>query len=284
MIYLIPIIGALALASATIMEKVALRKRKIDAKLFQTAAFLASIIVMLPLIYFFWKVTPEATQTKNILIFLGVIIVSFFANVCLFFAIKWEKISNIEPALIMEPLFTVLLAFILSFFTQGLFERDPQIIIPALIAASALIFSHVKKHHIVMNKYFLAAVLGSFFFGSELVISRLILDFYNPITFYFLRCSSVFLVSLILFRPKFSKLDSKVKWEILLIGALWVLFRVLLYYGYLSLGVIFTTLVVMLAPVFVYLFARIFLKEKLDKRNIIASIIIIACVLYVVLL
>ena len=39
----------------------------------------------------------------------------------------------------------------------------------------------------------------------------------------------------------------------------------------------------MLGHVFVYLFARVFLKEKLELRNIIAAIIIVACVLYVVL-
>ena len=80
-----------------------------------------------------------------------------------------------------------------------------------------------------------------------------------------------------------TKLSSRVKWEIFIIGILWVVFRVIVYYGYLILGVVFTTLLIMLGPVFVYLFARIFLKEKLEIRNIVASVIIIACVLYVVL-
>ena len=80
-----------------------------------------------------------------------------------------------------------------------------------------------------------------------------------------------------------TKLSSRVKWEIFVIGALWVVFRVIVYYGYLALGVVFTTLLIMLGPVFVYLFARVFLKEKLELRNIIAAIIIVACVLYVVL-
>lgn len=282
MIYL-PFIGAMALASATILEKFVLRKRNINPKLFQSAAFLASVIVMLPLLYFFWSVSPEALQAKNLLIFLLVIIASLFANMALFFALKWEKVSNLEPALIMEPLFTVLLAFLFSFFTIGLYESDPKILIPAIIAGAALIFSHIKKHHIEMNKYFLAAILGSFLFGSELILSRLILDYYNPITFYFLRCASVFLLSWIIFKPQFSKLKTRVRWEMLIIGALWVAFRVIVYYGYLAIGVVFTTLLVMLGPVFVYLFARIFLKEKLEWRNMLSAIIIIGCVLYVVL-
>lgn len=283
MMFYLPIIGALALASLTIMEKVVLRKRKIDTKLFQTSAFLAAVLVMIPLLWFFWKLSPGALLTRNILIFVGVVLSAFLANAFLFFALKWEKVSNLEPALIMEPLFTVLLAIIFSFFVSGLYDRNLVVIIPAVIAGLALILSHVKKHHLDFNKYFLAAMAGSFFFALELVTSRLILDFYTPVSFYFLRSTAIFILSFLIFRPKFSKIDKKVRWEILLIGALWVLFRVIVYYGYLALGVISTTLIIMLGPVFVYLFARIFLKEKLDKRNIIASIVIIACVLYVVL-
>lgn len=282
MIYL-PIIGALALASLTILEKIVLRKRKIDVKLFQTAGFLAAVLVMLPLIYFFWRLEAPALQTANILIFLAIIAISFFANMALFFALKWEKVSNLEPALIMEPLFTVLLAIVFSFFTIGLYDRNIGVIIPAVIAGLALVFSHIKKHHLNFNKYFLAAIAGSFLFALELVTTRLILDYYSPISFYFLRCTSVFLLSYLVFRPQLSKLSSKIKWEILLIGALWVLFRVIVYYGYTVLGIISTTLIIMLGPVFVYLFARIFLKEKLEWRNIIASIVIVVSILYVVL-
>ena len=278
-----PIIGAIALASITILERTVLRKRKINTRFFLSAAFLSSVIVMLPLLYFFWGISSEAFQLKNILIFLIVITLSLFANLSVFFAFKWEKVSKLEPALIMEPLFTVLLAFVFSFFVAGLYERDPQIIIPAIIAGGALIFSNIKKHHISINKYFLAAILGSFLYASELIVTRLILDYYTPISFYFIRCSAIFLLSLFIFKPYISKLSSRVKWEIFIIGFLWVVFRVIVYYGYLALGVVFTTLLIMLGPVFVYLFARIFLKEKLELRNIIASIIIIACVLYVVL-
>ena len=281
--YYLPIIGALALASVTILEKVILKKRGVESKTFLSAAFLSSVIVMLPLIYFFWQVSPEAFSLTNIFIFLAIIVISLFANICLFYALKGEKVSNIEPALIMEPLFTVLLAFIFSFFTIGLYDRNPQILIPALIAGAVLILSHIKKHHIKMNKYFSIAILGSFLFGLELVITRFILEFYTPISFYFVRCSTIFLLSWIIFRPKISKLKTKIKWEIFLAGFLWVAFRLIIYYGYLTLGVISTTLVVMLGPVFVYLFARIFLKEKLKWRNILAAIIIVCCVLYAVL-
>ena len=282
MIYL-PILGALGLATGTILEKIVLRKKKINIKLYQTAGFLAVVLAMLPFIYFFWKMDSQALELKNILIFSGVIVSSIIANLFIFYSLKWEKISNLEPARLLEPLFVIFLAIIFSFFIGELYEKNLKIVIPALIAASALIFSHVEKHHLKFNKYFIAAIIGSFFFAFELVISRLILDFYSPLTFYFMRCSTIFLISLIAFRPKFSLLDKKSSLMILITGAIWVVYRVILYWGYLNLGVIFTTLMIMLAPVFIYIFAYVFLKEKLNWKNIVASFVIVGCVLYAVL-
>lgn len=280
MVVYIPIIGAIALATGTIFEKIVLRKRKIDIKQYQTMSFLAIVIAMLPFIYFFWKMTPEAFEAKNIIIFGLVILSSIIANLFIFYSMKWEKICNIEPARIVEPLFIILLAVVFSFFFDGnRYERNIKVIIPALIAGGALIFSHVKKHHISLNKYVISALLGSFFFALELVISRLILDYYSPISFYFIRCSAIFLVSLIIFRPNL-KTDKKTGKIILLTGLIWFVYRIVIYYGYLHYGVIFTTLMVMLGPVFIYIFAYKFLKEKVSWRNIVAAGIILACVLY----
>ena len=156
-----------------------------------------------------------------------------------------------------------------------------KVVIPALIAGAALIFPHIQKHHLKFNKYIVAATLGSFFFALELIITRLILDFYSPITFYFLRCSSIFLISLIVFRPKLLSIDKKASWMIFGTGFLWVIYRVIVYYGYIHLGVIFTTLMIMLSPIFIYAFAYIFLKERPSWKNLVSAGIIVACVLYV---
>lgn len=283
MVFYLPIFGAIAMASGTILEKIVLRKKKIDIKLYQVAGFLAIVLVMIPFIYFFWKLDSAAFELKNIFILSLVIFFSIIANLLVFYSLKWEKISNLEPARILEPLFVILLAVIFSFFVSDLYERNLNITIPALIAAAALIFSHVKRHHLKFNKYFIAAIIGSFFFAVELVISRLILDFYNPLSFYFVRSSAILLISFLLFRPSLKKLNTKVRWQILATGALFVFYRIVVYYGYLTIGVIFTTLMIMLGPIFIYVFAKIFLKEKLEWRNVVAGIVIAASVIYAII-
>jgi len=281
---LIPIFGALSLASGTILERFILKKKSIQPKPYQTASFLAVVLLMLPLVGFFWRIDTLAYSFKNILIFLVVIVLALIANYLMYFSMKWEKISNLEPAKMMEPLFIVLIALVFSFFIDGgMYARNFKLIIPALIAGAALIFSHIRKHHLEFNKYFRAAIIGSFFFAMELVVSRLILNYYSPITFYFLRCSGVFLLGLVFFRPNLSKIPKDSLKYIIITSAIWVAYRVLIYSGYTSLGIVETTLIVMLGPVFIYVFAWKFLKEKLDWRNIVASIIIIASVLYGVL-
>jgi drug/metabolite transporter (DMT)-like permease len=279
MIYF-PIIAAIALAGGTVLEREILKGKGITIKQYQILGFLAIAIILLPLLYFFWKLDSEALQLKNILIFLGVIVASVLANGFTFYSMKGEKVSNLEPAKMLEPLFTILLAIVFSFFFQGIYESNSNVIIPALIAGLALIFTHVKREHLSFNKYFLAAIIGSLFFGLEIVISLLILHFYSPITFYFLRCSAIFLVSLIIFHPKFSNIEGKLKLKIILIGVIWVIYRVVAYYGYLKIGIISTTLILMLGTTLTYVFAKIFLKEKINMRNIIASVIILACILY----
>ena len=133
------------------------------------------------------------------------------------------------------------------------------------------------------NKYFRAAIYSAGLFALELVLSKLILDFYTPISFYFLRCVGVFIISLIIFRPTLTGLPTRVELEILVLGAIWVAQRVLTYYGYIYLGVTLTTLILMLGPMFVYSFARIFLKEKIGWKNVAASAVILLCLVYVLL-
>ncbi|MFA6269562.1 MAG: hypothetical protein WC652_07120, partial [archaeon] len=193
--------------TGTILEKVILRKRKLDIKLYQTASFLAITLLMIPLLYFFWKLDAGALTSKNILIFVAIIISSVLANVFALYSIKWEKITNLEPAKLFEPLFVICLTLLLGLFISGIYETNTKFLLPALIAGLAILFPHIKKEKLKLNKYFIAALLGSLFFALELVLSKLILEFYSPITFYFLRCLFVFLISLILFRPKFSSLN-----------------------------------------------------------------------------
>jgi drug/metabolite transporter (DMT)-like permease len=277
--------GALLEGIGTILEKKTLRIKGVSYQNYITIGFLlivlASIPVFLVLSSFFpqifnWRIASEAFQLKNILIFTSVIIISVIANMFVYYAMKWEKITELEPIKLSQALFVIILAFI--FYAA---ERQTiSVIIPALIASLALIFSHFKRHHVQFNKYAMAAIAGSFFFALELVISRVLLDFYSPLTFYLLRCFFIFLIALIIFNKQIKNVNKTAWTYITITGFIWVIYRSILYYSYTLKGIIFTTLLFLLAPIFIYLFSYKYLNEKPNWRNIIASIIILLCVLY----
>lgn len=279
--YFIPFIGSFSLAMIALMEKLALKVRRLKIETMQVYSFLASVLVMLPIIYFFWDVDTSALKLYNLLLLFLIVIFSILANLLAFYSLKGEKLTNIEPARILEPLFVVILAIIFSFFSN-LYDRDLHMVIPAFIAITVLIISNTKKHHLKLNKYILAAIGGSLFFATELILSRMILEFYSPISFYFVRNLAVLFFSFVLFRPRLKGVSVRVKKEIFLIGFLWVIYRLAVYYGYIHVGIVTTTLILLIAPVLIYFFAWKFLKEKLHWKNVLSAIIILTCVVYVV--
>ena len=270
-------LGAITETAGTILEKRILKR--IDFKDYQTFSFLSIVLVIIPFLFFgFWNVSQAAWELKNLAILSFVILVSVAANYFTFVGLNRENLTEFEPLRLFQPLFVILLAFVIYSSER---QTSPTILIPALIASIALIFSHINKNHLRLNKYAIATLLGSLFFALELVASKSILALYNPLSFYIVRCFFVFILSLALFKSKLSS-TKNLKFNIIFIAIIWVAYRFLLYTGYDLYGVIFTTLMFILAPVLIYVSAIIFLKEKPKLKNIIAAIIILACVAYAI--
>jgi drug/metabolite transporter (DMT)-like permease len=271
--FYLPIIGSFLEAAGMTIEKIMLKTKSLNFKNYTVYGFLTITILMLPLLFFFWNIKPEAYSIKNILLLLFVIICALFANLLTYYALKRENLSAMEPIRLMQPIFTIILA-ILIYPSE---RTSTFVIILGIIASLTLILSHIKKHHLKYDKYIIAALLGSLFFAIELIASKPLLDYYNSITFYFLRCLGVLLITIIIFRPK-NKVDNKIKLTIILTNAMWIIYRIILYYGYANYGIVFTTILFIVTPVFTYIFASIFLKEKITLKQIIATSIILACV------
>lgn len=280
------VFGAVLEAAGTIIEKIVLRKHKINHKSYTVFEFLAIVLASIPIFLilnsifpniFSWSISSGAFELKNILIFSAIIIFAIFANLLVFYSMKWEKITELEPIRLSQPLFVVLLAFIIYSSER---QTPKTILIAALVASLALIFSHIKKHHLQFNKYAMAALFGSLFFALDLVLSKFLLPYYSPLSLYFARSVIILGICAIIFKPKLNSASRKSWYYITATGFIWVVYRGILYYSYTLRGVIFTTLIFLLTPVFIYIFSRIYLKEKLNWRNILASIIIVLCVLY----
>jgi drug/metabolite transporter (DMT)-like permease len=282
--FYIPIIGAFLEATGMIIEKKSLKKKNINYKNYCIYSFLAIVIIMIPFLFFTWKLDPVAFQLKNLIIFFAITIIALIANLLIFYSLKRETLSEFEPIALMQPLFIILLAFTFSFFlTAYSNENNPLIIILAFIASITLVMAHIKKHHIKFDKYIIAALIGSFLFAVELVLSKLILPYYSSWTFYFLRCIVILLLAWLIYRPSFKKIDKQTHYMTWGVSIIWIIYRAILYWGYETMGIVYTTIVLsVLSPILIFIFARIFLKEKLTKRQIISAIIIVICVVIAV--
>ncbi len=270
---LLPFLGAFLEASGMIIEKRLLKLRNLDYKNYPVYSFFAIVILSAVLSGFLWHVDKNALELKNILVFAGVIIFAVIANLLTYYSLKRENISEFEPLWLMQNFFIVLLA--IAFYDD---ERNWKIVAAASIASIALIASHIKRHHLSFDRYNIAVLFAGLFFASELVLSKKILAYYSPISFYFIRCFFIFFILLAVYKPRFNSVGRRTWGYVFLTALIWVSYRVIIYYGYGKLGIIYTTSLVILSPVLMLLFAAIFLKERPSLRQIICNAIIVVCV------
>ncbi|MEK6926815.1 MAG: DMT family transporter [Nanoarchaeota archaeon] len=270
---ILPFVGAFLEATGVIIEKRMLKLRGLNFKNYTVFSFLAIVLVSIPFLFFTWRLDSGAFEEGHLLILGAVILCSILANLLVYYALKREDVTQLEPIWLMQPLFTVLFAVL--FYPA---ERNGFLFFLAMIAGFVLIISHLKRSHLYFNRYLVAGTLGSLFFAIELVLSKSILEFYSPFTFYFIRCLGIFIITLLLFRPSVKVLNGKLSLWFLLIGLLWVLYRAIIYYAYGNIGIVLTTMVFILSPVLMYIFAVLFLKEKPSLKQTISMIIILICV------
>lgn len=269
----IPVLGAFIEAAGTTIEKKILKNKKLSSNTYTTLSFLSIVAIMIPFVYFFWSVKTGAFSGWNLFLLSAICIFSVGANLLSYYALKGEKIIDFEPIWLTQPLFTIVLAFFV-YGSQG----NNSVLYLALIASITLIAAHIRKSHLNFDKYAVALLLGNLFYAVELVCSQEILKSISPFTLYFIRCSFILFILLLFIRPKTNGVNKKTGWLIFFVGILWVIYRMILYYGYIAYGIFFTTTLFTLAPVLLLVMAKVFLKEKMTIRQVIATIIILACV------
>jgi drug/metabolite transporter (DMT)-like permease len=87
---------------------------------------------------------------------------------------------------------------------------------------------------------------------------------------------------LIIYKPNLQKLSKESYAMIMVSSILGVIQMVLKFYGFQSLGVVETTMVLLLGPIFVYAFSYFFFGEKkLFLKDALAAGVIVSCIIYV---
>lgn len=284
---LIPIIAAITTAAGVIMDKIVLSYQKVGHRQFLVIIFFFLFLLCLLIYPFLGKIDPRAFTSDYLILLILVIIIASIYNILFYHGVEKEKIAEVELIIMLSPLTTILIA---SIFLQA--ERNLNVFLAGIVASGALVLSHLRQYHLTFGVFQKGLLLYIILYPLEAVLIKNLLFLYSPLALYLIRTFGVFVVLAIWYlciapylrgEPKLTFKNWKAKnyqW-CLAIAALAVLQMVLTYYAYVGFGVVFTTIVLTLAPILIYLGSVVILKEKLKKRIILAAIIILACIIYV---
>ena len=273
-----PLIAVFAGAVTIILEKTILSKQKVDYRLFVVTLFLLLFLVSTFFAIFWGKISPSALNTNYLWLLIGMVVVACGWNILLYRGLQQEEVVEFELINLLRP---IAIIFIAGIFLAA--ERNLHTFLAAAIASGALLVSHIRRHHLVFDRYSIGLLGFVLLAAVEAIFDRQLLEVYSPSALYAVRTGLVFLSLWLVFRPNFRRLTSQNILSIFILAVIATSYMIFMFSGFKDFGVVFTTLVLTLTPILIYFFAVVFLKEKLRKRVVLAAAIILACIIYATL-
>jgi len=268
------LISAIASGTGTIWDKIILSRERVTLRVFLPLVFVFLFAFTLILMPFFGSVDWEILLLPNTLfLVLLMIVIAVASNVLFYQSVQRDKIHHHEMVMMVAPLITVMLAAI--FFPE---EFDSKVFLLALVSSLALIWAKGKKEHWLGSPATYNAFLAVVLMATESIIIRDLLYSFTPVALYGLRTLVIAVFFYAYYRPHYNQVTIKHWWMIAFSALLGVILMLGRYYAFAELGIIYTTLVAILAPVIVFFGSWEILHEKIRPRMILASIIILACV------
>jgi drug/metabolite transporter (DMT)-like permease len=274
-----PIVASLAKAGGIMVDKFLLSLRAITVSKFVVWLFIFLTIFTLPFLFIDSSISLEALSVRNISLFFLMVGLAGFWNILYYKSIQSETVQEFEPILMLSPLVVILITPL--FFPD---EVSRVVFYIAIVAGASLALSHLEKSHLKFSKDSLGLVLAIVVMSFETIVIRELLFFFSPAALYFFRCLFLVLVFLVVFKDKLLLANRFDYFGVGLSAILGVAQMLAIFYGYQNIGLVFTTLVISIAPVLVYLYCFIVLKEKFRLRKVIGGVVILACVILAYLL
>lgn len=271
----IPFSVAFLSAITLILQKFILSFQKVHYKDFNIFVFFFLFLVTAIFFPKFGWIKPEALSFYYILIGILMIIFASLWNILLSQSLQKEKVIEFELIQMLQPLLTIFLASMI--FTS---ERSMYILPAAIIASLALIIAHLKRSHLYFDKYSKYLLWAVVIMSIETIFNKILLEVYSPVALYMIRTFFVMILMWLILRPAFRTINLKNGLTMIGTAGLAVLQMVLFYSAIHSEGLIFTTLILILSPILIYIFSIIIYKEKLVFRTALSFAIIIICIVF----
>lgn len=273
------IIASIGYAGGVVIDKIILSVYLVPVRRFIPWLFIWLAVITVFAVYIFGgHYNPLMIEPKYLYLFALMLAVAFTWNIFYYQGIQREEVHEFELIMLFSPLATIILAEI---FLPS--ERSIPTFIAGSIASLALLASRVEKKHLRLSPYWKQLFVATILIAVESIIIKNLLAVYDPTVLYLARTAFLAIAFLIVYRPKLLQISKNAFALTIATAFFGVVQMVLKFYGFASVGVVETTLILILGPVLVYFLSNFFFKEKLQKKTAISAVIVIACVLYVVL-
>ena len=272
------VIASLGYAGVILCDKIVLSKHKVPVMRFLPLQFAFLTAITAPFLSK-WGALPDYSKLITpfyLFLFVLMIVVAIIWNILYAKGLQKEDLHEFELIMLLTPLATIVFATI---FLPA--ERDWGIFIPGLIAAAALLATRFRSHHVRIGATAWRTILAMILMSLESILIKELLDVFSPVTLYFIRTLFVAIAFAILYRPKILAINRDAFAMIILSAIFGVTQMVLKFIGFKSLGVIETTMILVLGPMLVYGASAVLFKEKLYKRDLFAAVTVVLCILYV---
>lgn len=270
-----PFVSALTQAGGIILDKIILTRQRVEIRVFVPILFIFLFILSAILMPFLGWVHWELFTLKNIGLFIAMIGLAFFWNILYYRGAQAEKVHEFELIIMAQPLVTVLLAGAL--FVD---ERNWYVLIAAIIAACALFFAKFTREHISFSKEMWGLVWAVLLMSVELILIKLLLHILSPTALYAARTGLLAIAFYLYYRPHL-KAVSRVHYAFIATSAaLGTIQMITKFYGFETLGVVYTSLIIAIAPVLVYIASSMLLHERIKLRTIISGLVILGCIIF----
>lgn len=271
------IIAACFGASGDVVNKYLLSKLKLSLRDYLPYVFILLTAVSLLIIPVGFYFNSDGFNFTYLILFLLMCGSAIVWNVLLAKSMQSEPLHEYELIILTAPLVTVLLAAV--FLPE---ERNFQVILVGIVASLALIFTRIRKHHLVLSKSAKRTFLAVIFIAIEAILLKKLLVVFSPAFLYFCRVLILAIVFYIYYKPKNPVLKfTPVRTGLIVASICGTGVMVLKYYAFRSIGVVETTVILLLAPVLTYLASYFYFKERQNfKRDLACAIVIIGCIIY----
>ncbi|OGD57119.1 hypothetical protein A2V71_01645 [Candidatus Berkelbacteria bacterium RBG_13_40_8] len=270
-----PLIATVSQAIGVFVDKIILTRKQVTLHVYIPILFLFLCLTVGVLFPFLGWVNADFFKPLYLLLFLAMIVAAIIWNLFYYKGLQSEKIHEYELIVMFQPLLTIILATLLF---KG--ERNIHIVIASVIAALALIISHIRKQHFELSPGAWSLVWAVIFMSIELIILKELLNVFSPVALYFFRTGILFIFFFLYYRPQVNKIAPANLYLILASAALGTVQMVAKFYGFEAYGVVYTSLILILSPLLVYALSMFLLHERLKLRTVVSFLVILGCIVY----